>query len=67
MALFEKSEYLSRLERVKDRMEKAGLEVVIVADPANINYVTGYDAQSYYVDQAVILALDAEEPLWIGR
>ena len=67
MALFEKSEYLARLERVKDRMEKAGLEVLVVIDPANMNYLTGYDAQSYYVDQAVILSLDAEEPLWIGR
>jgi len=67
MTLFEKSEYLSRLERTKDRMEKAGLEVLIITDPANINYLTGYDAQSYYVDQAVILDLEAEEPIWIGR
>ncbi len=67
MTLFEKGEYLARVERTKDRMEKAGLEVLVVVDPANINYLTGYDAQSYYVDQAVILALEAEEPLWIGR
>jgi Xaa-Pro dipeptidase len=67
MALFEKSEYLARLEKTKDRMEKAGLEVLIVCDPANINYLTGYDAQSYYVDQAVILALESEEPFWVGR
>lgn len=67
MTLFEKKEYLARLERTKDRMEKSGLEVLVVVDPANINYLTGYDAQSYYVDQAVILAMDAEEPLWVGR
>lgn len=67
MALFEKSEYLTRFERTKDRMEKGGLEVLIIVDPANINYLTGYDAQSYYVEQAVIIDLDADEPLWIGR
>ncbi len=67
MTLFEKSEYLVRLERTKDRMEKAGLEVLIVTDPANMNYLTGYDAHTYYVEQAVIVALDADEPLWISR
>jgi Xaa-Pro dipeptidase len=67
MALFEKSEYLARLARTKDRMEKAGLEVLIVTDPANMNYLTGYDAHSYYVEQAVIVALDADEPVSITR
>jgi ectoine hydrolase len=67
MTLFEKSEYLARLERTKDRMEKAGLDVLVVVDPANMNYLTGYDAQSYYQDQAVVIDLEADEPLWIGR
>jgi len=67
MALFETSEYQARLEKVKDRMEKAGLEALVVVDPANMNYLTGYDAQSYYVEQAVVVALEADEPLWIGR
>ena len=67
MTLFERNEYLARLERTKDRMEKSGLEVLIVVDPANMNYLTGYDAHSYYVEQAVIVALDADEPLWISR
>ena len=67
MTLFEKIEYLARIEKTKDRMEKAGLEVLVIIDPANINYLTGYDAQSYYVEQAVVLDIDAEEPFWIGR
>lgn len=67
MALFEKEEYIYRLNRTKDRMEKAGLEVLVVCDPANMNYLTGYDAHSYYVDQAVIVSLEADEPLWISR
>jgi len=67
MALFDTAEYQARIERVKDRMEKTGLEVLVVADPANMNYLTGYDAWSFYVDQAVALALDADQPLWLGR
>ncbi|MDR7544110.1 MAG: M24 family metallopeptidase [Armatimonadota bacterium] len=67
MTVFEQSEYLARLERTKDRMEKAGLEVLIVVDPANMNYLTGYDAHSYYVEQAAVLVLDAPEPLLVVR
>jgi Xaa-Pro dipeptidase len=67
MTVFEKREYLARLERTKERMEKAGLEVLVVTDPANMNYLTGYDAHSYYVEQAVVVGLEAGEPLWVGR
>jgi ectoine hydrolase len=67
MPLFEKSEYQVRVERTKHHMEKAGLEVLIVTDPANMNYLTGYDAHSYYIEQAVVVALEADEPLWVSR
>lgn len=67
MAVFEKSEYRKRLAKTKDRMEKAGLEVLIINDPGNMNYLTGYDAWSFYVPQVVIIGLDLEEPIWIGR
>jgi Xaa-Pro dipeptidase len=67
MTVFEKSEYQYRLERTKHAMEKAGLEVLIVTDPANMNYLTGYDAHSYYIDQAIVVALDADEPLFVSR
>jgi len=67
MAVFERSEYLARIARAKARMEAAGLDVLVVADPANINYLTGYDGWSFYVHQFAVLALDAEEPLWVGR
>jgi Xaa-Pro dipeptidase len=64
---FERSEYLARVAAVQRRMEAAGIEVLLVSDPCNMNYLTGYDATSYYVHQMVALALDAAEPLWIGR
>jgi len=67
MPIFEKREYLERIERTKDRMEKAGLEVLVVCDPANMNYLTGYDAWSFYTPQVVIIGIDQEEPIWIGR
>jgi ectoine hydrolase len=67
MALFETGEYLSRIENVKEQMRRRGVEVLVVADPANMNYLTGYDGWSFYVPQVVVLGLDRAEPIWIGR
>ncbi len=64
---FARAEYLTRTAAVKRRMEAAGIDVLLVSDPCNMNYLTGYDATSYYVHQMVALARDAAEPLWIGR
>jgi ectoine hydrolase len=67
MTLFTKDEYLDRIEKTKKRMSSAGIDVLIVADPANMNYLTGYDGWSFYVPQVVTVAVDADEPIWIGR
>ena len=67
MLKFDKHEYLERNERTKYAMERAGIEVLIVADPSNMNYLTGYDAWSFYTPQVVIVTLDRQEPIWIGR
>jgi Xaa-Pro dipeptidase len=67
MALFQAEEYLERIRNTKKRMTDAGIEVLIVSDPANMNYLTGYDGWSFYVPQAVVVTLDEEQPLWIGR
>lgn len=48
-------------------MDHAGIEVLLLVDPANMNYLTGYDGWSFYVHQGVIVALDRDEPLWFGR
>lgn len=64
---FEKHEYLDRIDRVKRAMENEGIEVLISADPANMNYLTGYDGWSFYVPQVVVTALAEPEPIWIGR
>ncbi len=48
-------------------MADTGIDVLVSADPANINYLTGYDGWSFYVHQYAVLALDREEPIWVGR
>jgi Xaa-Pro dipeptidase len=67
MTLFPKEEYLARIAKTQRRMQDHGIEVLVVSDPANMNYLTGYDGWSFYVPQVVVLAADVQEPLWIGR
>lgn len=67
MMPFDIAEYRRRIAYTKQRMEEAGIEVLLCTDPANMNYLTGYDGWSFYVPQLVVIALDQEEPIWIGR
>ncbi len=66
-SVFETSEYRRRLRIVKERMAAAGIEVLLTVDPANMNYLTGYDGWSFYVHQGVIVINDEEDPVWFGR
>src|SRR5690606_2455823 len=63
---FPTEEYAARLARTRAAMAKAGIEVLIVTDPSNMNWLTGYDGWSFYVHQAVIVPSEGE-PLWFGR
>jgi Xaa-Pro dipeptidase len=67
MSAFPPAEYRERLARVRRRMVEQGLDVLVCADPASLNYLTGYDGWSFYVPQVVAVPLGAEDPVWIGR
>lgn len=64
---FTRKEYLQRVESTKASMEAKGLDVLLVADPANQHYLTGYDGWSFYTPQTVVVAHELEEPLCIVR
>ena len=65
--LFTKEEYKQRLKKVKKSMEEKGIELLISQDTNNMNYLTGYDAWSFYYAQCVIVHLNADEPLCFVR
>ncbi|QQE79006.1 M24 family metallopeptidase [Alicyclobacillus sp. SO9] len=67
MSLFTVPEYESRLRKTKLLMEQRGIDVLLVTDPANMNYLTGYDGWSFYVHQMVAVFAEDAEPFWIGR
>jgi Xaa-Pro dipeptidase/ectoine hydrolase len=49
-------------------MQEKGIELLISHDTANMNYLTGYDAWSFYYAQAVIVHVNADEPLcWVRK
>ena len=65
---FTKEEYKTRLKKVQKSMQDKGIELLISHDTANMNYLTGYDAWSFYYAQAVIVHVNAEEPLcWVRK
>lgn len=64
---FTRQEYHERIAKTQARMRQAGIEVLWVTSPPNINYLCGYDAWSFYVHQGLLLALDEPDPIWIGR
>ena len=65
--LFERAEYVDRVGRAKKEMTRRGIDLLLVASPANQFWLTGYDGWSFYTPQMVAVSLDAEEPIWIGR
>ncbi|MBP1083837.1 Xaa-Pro dipeptidase [Bacillus capparidis] len=67
MLSFDVAEYKQRIKKTKQRMEEKGIDVLLLTDPANINYLSGYDGWSFYVHQMLVVLLDEEQPFWIGR
>jgi ectoine hydrolase len=63
---FSRSEYTDRIAKVRNTMQAKNIDLLIVTDPSNMAWLTGYDGWSFYVHQCVLLGLDGE-PIWFGR
>ena len=66
MPAFKKEEHEIRISKVRKSMDEKNIEVLIVTDPSNMAWLTGYDGWSFYVHQCVVLSLEGE-PFWYGR
>ncbi|HET7626897.1 MAG TPA: M24 family metallopeptidase [Bacillales bacterium] len=64
---FDLAEYAARLEKVKGAMETKGVDVLCITNPSNMNYLSGYDAWSFYVHQLLVVLKEEHQPYWIGR
>lgn len=63
---FSRSEYADRINKVRTAMAAQGIDLLIVSDPSNMAWLTGYDGWSFYVHQCVLVDLH-EDPVWYGR
>ena len=64
---FTNQEFNTRLNNVKKSMQKKGIDLLISHDTANMYYLTGYDAWSFYYAQCVLVHADLDEPLCFVR
>ena len=64
---FSNQEYKKRLNEVKKSMQDKGIDLLISHDTANMYYLTGYDAWSFYYAQCVLVHIDLDEPLCFVR
>jgi len=63
---FSRIEYSDRIAKARHRMQSGGIDLLIVTDPSNMAWLTGYDGWSFYTHQCVLLALEGD-PFWYGR
>src|SRR3546814_21200802 len=63
---FSRAEFAARVDRTRRAMEKRGIDALIVSDPSNMAWLTGYDGCSFSVNQAVVLPIDDAQG-WFGR
>jgi ectoine hydrolase len=63
---FSREEYADRLAKTRKAMDAKGIELLVISDPSNMAWLTGYDGWSFYVHQAVIVP-PLGEPVWYGR
>ena len=64
---FSISEYNSRATKVRASMKQQGLDGLLIGNPNNINWLTGYDAWSFYTPQMMLIDLNDNGIYWFGR
>ena len=63
---FSVEEYEERKLKVLAAMTRHQLDLLVITDPANMCWLTGYDAWSFYVHQCVVLSSHGDL-FWFGR
>ena len=64
---FEISEFRARLAAVQARMANERVEALFVIGESNISYLTGYQGNSAYIPQGMLITLSSPEPILILR
>ncbi|MGO3153745.1 MAG: M24 family metallopeptidase [Galactobacter sp.] len=65
--LFPASVYRDRRTRAAASAREQGFSALLIADPANIFYLTGYNAWSFYMPQFLLISAQDARTLLVGR
>jgi ectoine hydrolase len=63
---FSLQEYAARLAKTRAAMLDKDIDCLVVVDPSNMAWLSGYDGWSFYTHQCLVVQHD-EEPIWWGR
>jgi ectoine hydrolase len=63
---FSLEEFQARLDKVRTAMAEQNISTLVIHDPSNMAWLTGYDGWSFYTPQAVIVG-PTGHPIWFGR
>lgn len=63
---FTQAEYQQRIASTRLAMADQAIDLLLVSDPSNMAWLTGYDGWSFYVHQCVLLTHEGD-PIWFGR
>jgi ectoine hydrolase len=58
------TEYAVRLRRVQEAMAQKAFGALVVCDPANLFYLTGYNAWSFYTPQCLLVPAEGQPHLF---
>ncbi|MER8656207.1 MULTISPECIES: Xaa-Pro peptidase family protein [unclassified Mesorhizobium] len=67
MPAFGQEEYRARTARLRQQMAERGIDVLLVLNDGNMNYLSGYEGFSDYVPQLALVCQDEEDPWLIVR
>ncbi|WP_027056487.1 ectoine hydrolase DoeA [Mesorhizobium erdmanii] len=62
---FSLEEYRTRLGKTRSEMQRRGIDILILSEPANMAWLTGYDGWSFYNHQAVIVPPEGDPIVWV--
>src|SRR5688572_20851979 len=52
---FSREEYVSRVQKLRERMEELGLDAIVVSAPENMFYLSGYHTKAVFTFQFLVV------------
>lgn len=62
---FDAAEYDRRLAATQERMRSRGFDLLAIGEPANMNYLIGYNAYSFYAPQLLVVPVRGEPVFYV--